>query len=297
MIINTIKEYEDINKLIFDNFLYYKNNLLNKIVLIDFNGYFMAIKMSKENLKHLLGLHKSYNSIYQNNAFSCFDYIEKMYHLNKDLKVIRYEKFISDELSRYEVEIIERNLYFREIFESLLLNPKIYSHRFQNLNSNMKYDYFHNYILDFNNKILCLTSGENDNLFYPSSIIDKNINDMRSEIPFNAIDVKLLTINEFNNIKDKLDFIKPNTKQTSNADKKKTNNIKFINKKNVNSINKLLPADYKIKKGSGKKSQYILVKNNEIVCIDIQDKIKSINLESSIEEIMVLIKEINTGEH
>ena len=32
MIINTIKEYEDINKLIFDNFLYYKNNLLNKII-------------------------------------------------------------------------------------------------------------------------------------------------------------------------------------------------------------------------------------------------------------------------
>ena len=45
MIINTIKEYEDINKLIFDNFLYYKNNLLNKIVLIDFNGGKANIKM------------------------------------------------------------------------------------------------------------------------------------------------------------------------------------------------------------------------------------------------------------
>lgn len=296
MNIKTIKEYEDINKLIFDNFLYYKNNLLNKVVLIDFDGHFMAIKMSKENLKHLLGLHKSYNSIYQNNAFSCFNYIENMYRLNKDLKVIRYDEFIFDELSRYEKEIIKRNLYFKEIFESLLSHPKIYSHKFQNLNSSMKYDYFHDYILDFDSKILCLTSGENDNLFYPSSIINKNNNDIRGETPFKAKNVKLLTMDEFNRIKDNLDFIKPYTKHFF-ANKKKVNNIRFINKKNVNSINKLLPTDYKIKKGAGKKSQYNLVKNNEIICTDIQDKIESANLESSIEEIMVLIKETNIGEH
>lgn len=168
---------------------------LNKIVLIPLSGRFLAIEINNKSLKHILGFHKSYNYNLNTNPRDCYLYVKDCCRDHKDINAIRKDKFDSEELSFGEIAIIDRNLDFIEVMNSLINNPLIFSHKKLDINSQMKYEYFHYLEVEFNGIRLCLTGGENNNFFYISSLINQL---SRGEKPFEIHGkVKLYTKEEF----------------------------------------------------------------------------------------------------
>ncbi|MGN1405425.1 MAG: hypothetical protein ACI4WM_04085 [Erysipelotrichaceae bacterium] len=283
-----IDSYETLNDVIYENFQFFNNVFLNKIVLIPLSGKFLAIEINNKSLKHILVFHKSYNYDLNTNPRDSYLYVKDCYKEHKDIIAIRKDKFDSEELSFGEIAIIDRNLDFIEVMNSLINNPKIFSHKKLDVNSQMKYEYFHYLEVEFDGIRLCLTGGENNNFFYISSLINQL---SRGEKPFEIHGkVKLYSKEEFKKLNG-IDLVhSPNYKTEELTIKKNRRKKTNIDKKNINRINNNLKNGFKIVKGSGKKSQYHLSKDGIIIKENIQDLVDASSIEELISQISKLIQ-------
>lgn len=106
------------------NHLYFKENLLPYYNLIHTLDGVIVINVEDSNLKHLLGINKTYNDKYRN--MSAKKFYNTLNDRNIDLlDIIDKQHYFDNELTMNELYILRKKYSFIPIFESLFSKPNI----------------------------------------------------------------------------------------------------------------------------------------------------------------------------
>lgn len=113
--------------LVSDNFNFYKKEILPFNFIVYTSKGEIIITPQKSNLKHLLGIGKSINATYANMpAKKFFDKMDAKTNPISLFEFIDEERYINGGLYLDEVHILNKNLYFQDIFEEFFSSPNLF---------------------------------------------------------------------------------------------------------------------------------------------------------------------------
>lgn len=254
--------------LIYENYLYFKNNILPFYILIYTNQGVIVIDSSEVNLLHLLGIHKTGNLKYKRmKPIELWNYLES----GQDIHIydlIDENRFENDTLSTDELFLYRRNEGFISIFESLFnqTNLKFYLKRTGN---DFDTDYiqfcYYNHLGGY---LGIIGSDKNDYHYFNSIMLEydnpekyigpKVVVKKVEKIPKNDFFYK-----DYQIIKSKR-YVK-NQQSKDKILKSNQTKIDLSLAKNISKINKLLSFGLKIDKGENGRKSIKIIKDGKII--------------------------------
>lgn len=158
------------DELIYENYLYSKNNILPFYILIYTHQGVIVVDSSEVNLFHLLGIHKTANLKYKRmTPIQLWNFLESGNHIHI-YDLIDKNRFKNDMLSTDELFLYRKNEGFIPIFESLFhqTNLKFYLKRIGN---SFDTDYIQFYYYNHLGGYLGIIGSDKNNCHYFNSIM------------------------------------------------------------------------------------------------------------------------------
>lgn len=265
--------YENLIK---ENYDYYINEINNRCFVFVLGNKQLLVLTEPNNLKHLLGIKYTTENFYFNKKpHSIFNIIGEGKNANGIFDFINIDKYKCGELNKEEVNFIKKNECFIELFDSLLskvenkLNLYLYTKKEGDAFDS---DYLYLEMVyggDVKGYIGLKGEDKRDIFRFNSIYIDDDNRLSGKKVEVTNLFIE--NINYYKSIQDN-NVIKSPRNENHISVKGTNNKSKFkLNKTAANRISRNFVNGYLLKKGSGKASQFNLVRNKTVIIKNFQN--------------------------
>lgn len=162
----------DANIIIKKNYAFFIEELLPYYIIINTYQGSIIINVEEGNLKHLLGINKTFNSKYKNMAATKF--FDFMNDNNVDLfEIIDKQRYEDNELITEEMHIYKKNYFFIDVFESLFNESNIRLY-LKKPSDSFDADYVQFTYINRSGGYIGIIGSEENNYHYFNSVIIEN---------------------------------------------------------------------------------------------------------------------------
>lgn len=279
------------NNILRENFEYFKANIEPYYFLLyNTKNQAIVVEVGKENLSHLLGIKKSSNALLASmNAFEVYNYLMDNENVSSVFEIVNYERYSTNQLSLEEEYILDKNIYFIDIFESFIpeYDIRIYKHIDTNVNE-FKADYLHVKHYDIGKGYLGIIGSSIDDYHFFNSIRYDKDYEIKG-VKYLITRIEKIPKKDFYLIEDKIQFVKSRrniNNMKSKKTKKNTGNIEY--QKILKYVNKKLPNGYEMKVGEFSKKSVQIYHNKKLLEPHFENKLHN---QSTKEIVEYIIKE------
>lgn len=276
------------DKIIRNNFEYFKTHLLNRYFIFKLGENNIVVKVDKQNFSHLIGIkYSSKGRYYMFRSEQIYNVLDTTSEIDNLTDLIDEDRLNYGELNESEKFFVDKNSCFEYLFDSLIKynNYELILYK-KDATASFDADYLYCEIVDeFETKGYIGLIGEEKTNYYRFNSVYKDDKKIITGVKRKVDNFSIIEQDSFN----EKDFMfMPSPRNVNNIKLKrkvaKTGSFKIDNKI-VNYINKELDHQYKLIKGNGKAKQYNLTKNKEILIKDFQEE----PFEKSVEGIIKYI--------
>lgn len=243
------------NNLVRRNIEYFNNEILPyKFLIYTMHNEVIVVDVVPENLAHLLGINRSSNIAFSKMSGKVFyEYCKT--HKVYLFELISEERFNDNDLTKHEKFLLEKNLCFIDLFETLIQNPHLIQY-IKTATDDLDTDYLHmNLSLGHYAYLGIIGSCLNHFHYFNSVMYEPNTKDIRGTS---------LMVKKVVKVKH-ADFVWKNYKiKQSRRNEKKKKRLANKNSIDVKQLSKLIQmnSSFILKTGRYKKNSIQLYKNN-----------------------------------
>lgn len=251
----------DPKKILKQNHTYFKEELLPYYILVNTLESSIFIDVEEQNLRHLLGVNKTFNDKYRNMTAKKFFHV--LNNKNIDLfEIIDKQRYMDNHLTTDELHILRKNYSFITLFESLFSEPNIQLYKIKP-GDNFDADYVHFTFINKGGGYIGIIGSDKNNYHYFNSVILENDNPKKYRgYPIVVKSIEKIKKEDFR-FRD-YKFVHSKRFITMQKEKKKT--VKKMNLKlKKKEINTLLNNDVKIEIGQYGKNTIQIYFNSQLI--------------------------------